>query len=321
MKTSVIGFLVLAMAGTNGGAQGPDPELGKLKGTWIASGVWHNGQRKMDLFETHIQSMLLFHGKDNAQFLGGQLGAPEGFAWRENMKVRALPKQKQLVFSFAANETKGKQKAVVSCSYTLKEGDTADELLLNFEEGENAEKWTFSRAKPGNPAPAPQPPAKKEKTTLEGAGDKDKVKTVCKRAEFSGLELEACVPEQSNAGSEIICTVTATNKSKKPITYSKQGANVVESHLRHFLWEVKDAQEKVVPTTRYGKMVFEEFDLKFVERALMPGQSIKMVTFNLTRVFDLSVAGEYSLTISTRSFGPEGEKISVDAVRFTVRGD
>ncbi len=163
MSTSVIGFLVLAMAGTNGGAQGPDPELGKLNGTWIASAVWHNGQRKMDLFETHLQSMLFFHGKDNAQFLGGQLGAPEGFDWRENMKVGVLPKQKQLVFSFAANETKGKQKAAVSCSYTLKEGDTTDELILNFEEGTKSEKWTFYRQRPGKPAPAPEPPAKKGK--------------------------------------------------------------------------------------------------------------------------------------------------------------
>ena len=47
MRTSAIGFLMLAMAGTNWSAQGPDPELGKLNGTWIASGVWHNGQRKM----------------------------------------------------------------------------------------------------------------------------------------------------------------------------------------------------------------------------------------------------------------------------------
>ncbi len=160
MKTSVIGILVLATAGTNGGAQGPDPELGKLNGTWIASGVWHNGQREMGLFETHIQSMFLFDGKGDARFLGGQLGAPEGFDWRENMKVRALPKQKELVFSFAANETKGKQKAVVRCSYTLKKGDTTEELILNFEEGKKSEKWTFYRAKPKKPGPAPQPPAK-----------------------------------------------------------------------------------------------------------------------------------------------------------------
>lgn len=163
MWTSVIGFFVLAMTGTIGGAQGPDPELGKLKGTWIASGVWHNGQRKADLFETHFRSMLVFYGKDDAQFLGGQLGAPEGFGWLENMKVRALPEQKQLVFSFAANKTKGKQKAVVSCSYTLKEGDTTDELILNFEDGKKSEKWTFHRVKPKKPGPAPQPPAKKEK--------------------------------------------------------------------------------------------------------------------------------------------------------------
>ena len=84
-------------------------------------------------------------------------------------------------------------------------------------------------------------------TTLEGAVGKDKVKNVCKRAEFSGLELEVCVPEQSNPGSEIICTVTATNKSKKPIGYVRQGANVVESHLRHFSWEIKGRTGKLFP--------------------------------------------------------------------------
>jgi hypothetical protein len=163
MRTSVIGCLVLAMAAANGGAQGPDRDLGKLNGTWIASGVWHNGQQKMDRFETGIQSMLLFDGKGNAQFLGGQLGSPEGFDWRENMKVRAKPKQ--LVFSFAANETKGNQKAVVSCGYTLKEGESTDELILNFEEGKKPEKWTFYREKP-----------KKNRPRTAAAGQVGKVK-------------------------------------------------------------------------------------------------------------------------------------------------
>lgn len=110
MKTSVVAFLLLAVAGTNGGAQGPDPELGKLKGMWIASGVWHNGQQKMDRFETGIQSMLFFDGKDSAQFIGGQLGTPEGFDWRENMKVRALPKQKELVFHLPPTRPRANKK-------------------------------------------------------------------------------------------------------------------------------------------------------------------------------------------------------------------
>jgi hypothetical protein len=97
---------------------------------------------------------------------------------------------------------------------------------------------------------------------------------------------------------------------------------VVESHLRHFVWDINDAQGKVVPRTRHGKRVFEEeFDSKFVERTLRPGESIKMVTFNLARVFDLSEAGQYSLKITTTCFGPEGEEISVDGVRFHVKGD
>ena len=76
------------------------------------------------------------------------------------MKVRVLPKQEQLVFSFAADETKGKQKAAVCCSYTLKEGDTTDELILNFEEGEKSEKWSFHRESAGEP--------KSSKDTKEG---------------------------------------------------------------------------------------------------------------------------------------------------------
>jgi hypothetical protein len=79
------------------------------------------------------------------------------------MKVRVLPKQKQLVFSFAANETKGQQKAAACCSYTLKEGDTTDELILNFEEGKKSEKWSFYRQRPRKAAPAPETPAKKGK--------------------------------------------------------------------------------------------------------------------------------------------------------------
>jgi hypothetical protein len=62
-----------------------------------------------------------------------------------------------------ANETKGRQKAAVSYSYTLKEGDTTDELILNLEDRKKTEKWSFYRERPGKPAPAPGPPAKKGK--------------------------------------------------------------------------------------------------------------------------------------------------------------
>ena len=150
MTTSVISFLVVTFrfAAANVDAQGPDQELAKLKGTWIASAVSRNGERKTDVFETRLRSLLMFDSESKASFLNGQLGAPTPFGHRETATVQVDPKQKQLVFSFAANETKGNQKASVSCSYTLKEGDRTDELVLNFEEGNQSETWTFYRARP-----------------------------------------------------------------------------------------------------------------------------------------------------------------------------
>jgi len=134
----------------------------------------------------------------------------------------------------------------------------------------------------------------------EAAGEKKAVKAVCKRALASGLELEVCVPEQSHVGSEIICTVTVTNKSMNSIDYTWHGSGDFRSYsqFRHFPVDIKDSGGKHVPRTRFGKMIAEGgHDAKVVTYTLKPGESTGAIPFNLARVFDLSISGDYSIGI------------------------
>jgi len=155
----------------------------------------------------------------------------------------------------------------------------------------------------------------------EAAGEKKAVKTVCKRAAASGLELEVCVPEQSQVGSEIICTVSVTNMSKNSIEYTWHGSGDFRSYsqFRHFFVDIKDSGGKLVPRTRFGKMIAEAgHDSKVVTYTLKPGASIGAIPFNLTRVFDLSISGEYSIEINGGVLFSLPGKLAVDSVRFSL---
>ena len=148
-------------------------------------------------------------------------------------------------------------------------------------------------------------------TMLDAAGEK-KVNPARKRSEVAGLVLEVCVPENSIAGAPIACTVTVTNTSKDNIIY------VFTTWPRTFVMEIKGPKGTVVPLTRYGKSVFEGEDFSFKERTLAPGQSI-LLQYDLTRYFDLTLADDYSLSVVSRQNWINEKKISVDALKFSVK--
>ncbi len=139
-----------------------------------------------------------------------------------------------------------------------------------------------------------------------------KVELACKRLELSGLVLEVCLPEKNVAGAPIACIVTVTNKSKETITYE------YTSTLREFIMEIRDPKGTVVPYTRFGKLVFEGKDVRFIQMKLRPGEDLTLV-YDLTRCFDLSMADDYSLSAVSRQTWINEKKISVDALKFSVK--
>jgi hypothetical protein len=156
---------------------------------------------------------------------------------------------------------------------------------------------------------------------LEASGEKKAVNTACKRALASGLELEVSVPEQCHVGSEIISTVKVTNKSNKPIDYTWHGSGDFRSYsqFRHFLVDIRDSGGKPVPRTRFGKMIADGgLDSKVVTYTLKPGESTGAIPFNLTRVFDLSISGEYSIGINSGVLFSLPGRLAVDSVRFSL---
>jgi hypothetical protein len=145
----------------------------------------------------------------------------------------------------------------------------------------------------------------------KAAGEK-KVKPACKRSDVAGLVFEVCLPENNIAGGPIACTVILTNTSPNTISYIHTTAS------RAFILEIKDPKGTFVPLTRYGKLVFEGEDLRFIDRKLKPGQSIEL-TYDLTRCFDLSMPDDYSLSAVSRQTWINEKKISVEGLKFSVK--
>jgi hypothetical protein len=153
---------------------------------------------------------------------------------------------------------------------------------------------------------------KKEPRAQEKAAGEKKMQPACKRSEIAGLVLEVCVPEKNIAGAPFACTIKVTNTANGAITY------VFTTSVRMFVLEIKDLKGTPIPYTRFGKSVFEGEDTRFLERTLAPGQSI-LLQYDLTRYFDLTIADDYSLSVVSRQNWMKDKKISVDALKFSVK--
>jgi hypothetical protein len=68
------------------------------------------------------------------------------------------------------------------------------------------------------------------------------------------------------------------------------------SHFRIFEITILDHEGKEVPFTRFGKRVLGGFAIRRTTRKVLPGASF-VRHYNLARLFDLSEAGEYRITI------------------------
>jgi hypothetical protein len=103
----------------------------------------------------------------------------------------------------------------------------------------------------------------------------------------------ASMPAASIAGSTIHLKLTVENKSKEDIMYY--------TRTKYFDYGLTlvDSKGKSVPLTKLGKIVYGDarrFGSRRVE--ILKAEKSMEVTITLSRVFDLSLEGEYTLTIN-----------------------
>lgn len=113
------------------------------------------------------------------------------------------------------------------------------------------------------------------------------------KAKEEGVELEVSVMpgDMPPAGSPIIVEVRVTNRLDEPIRYA--------DWLKHRLVEltVEDRFRRPIPKTRFGERRTGENPFPHGNTTkLEPGQTYR-ATFNLARLFDLSVSDCYALKV------------------------
>lgn len=141
------------------------------------------------------------------------------------------------------------------------------------------------------------------------------------------VELKVRMPRRSTAGDAIVAEMSVTNRSTDRVTY----LFTLWSHYRDFVLKIEDSHGKAVPHTRFGKEVWGLLEGPNRMRGMIfghgrvetlrPGESYRLA-LNLSLLFDLTLPGEYRLTVS------EGRIIdgaikgrsepNSPAVRFTV---
>jgi hypothetical protein len=129
------------------------------------------------------------------------------------------------------------------------------------------------------------------------------------------LALKVSFSKACLTGESIWCDISVANKGQKNVSYEHI------SDYRDFIIHVADAAGQPLPLTRFGNTVIagNSGELKKVTiKFLAPGENL-FRHYNLARLFDLTVAGKYTLTIS-REIDDQSEKhvLKVESIEFTV---
>lgn len=116
------------------------------------------------------------------------------------------------------------------------------------------------------------------------------------RHETNGVELVCVVSQGEFAGGEpVYVSLAVTNKGRDTVTYG------TERSIGDYEILLKDDKGNMVPLTRYGRLHMRFGTDRFRRTAyrmekLRPGDKISALA-NLARLFDLTLAGKYSLTV------------------------
>jgi hypothetical protein len=136
------------------------------------------------------------------------------------------------------------------------------------------------------------------------------MKTIEKQVVEKDIAMLVSVPERSIVGSAIDVRVKLHNQGKRDVTFFRR-MKYWDNEL-----QLRDQKGQLIPLTRFGKMAeaVRQGRSSSVNTTLAAGKDIE-ITLNLARVCDVSVEGEYTLTIIREL---DGINLKIEGMRFKL---
>lgn len=111
-----------------------------------------------------------------------------------------------------------------------------------------------------------------------------------------GAELSVSLPGKYHTGEEVASTFSLKNNGKSDLFYGHT------TDYNDFRVTIHDSQGKLVPFTRFGEEELSgtgegQIVKKYFVKKLAPGETLQH-SYNLERLFDLTVAGKYKVSVS-----------------------
>ncbi len=150
------------------------------------------------------------------------------------------------------------------------------------------------------------PAVAQDQHPLPGGKDRWATKTVAR----NGIELSVEVDRQSFAGGALVIRVTIRNNGKDEL-------RVMGSGHRAFAINVLGQDRTPVPMTRFfqKKLVGESTGGK--SPTLSPGNAYYSKVYNLSRLFDLTMSGQYTVSVSKTYYSPDmSQNASLEVADF-----
>ena len=140
------------------------------------------------------------------------------------------------------------------------------------------------------------------------------VKRIEKESSQDQMAIVASVAQESLAGANVNLDIKVKNNSKEDVEFFAKGK------YWDFDLKLSDSKGQSVPLTRFGKIVYggSRREGSGLIETLAPGKEMKD-TLNVSRVFDLTMEGEYTLTVSLKV--AKGEKtihLLIQKMKFVV---
>ncbi|MCI0682351.1 MAG: hypothetical protein L0Y71_09620 [Gemmataceae bacterium] len=131
-------------------------------------------------------------------------------------------------------------------------------------------------------------------SSQEGPGKVKLPKMVEMKTVHERLVMVGAMPEASSAGSEVFVKVDVKNQRNEDMRYVHRHSSYLDIGLA-----VHDVHGKAVPLTRFGQWAYGAArDGGSASLPLLKPEKQVVVHLNLARVFDLSLPGEYSLSVT-----------------------
>jgi hypothetical protein len=140
----------------------------------------------------------------------------------------------------------------------------------------------------------------------------DTMKTIERDIAQKDVVLSAAVPQKTAAGAPVHLKLSVQNRSKGDVEF------VARMKYWDYGLQLLDGKGQPVGLTRFGKVV---------ENARRGGSSVMLKlaagkgmedTLNLARIFDLTMEGEYTLSVSREL---EGINLKIEGMKFQVVGE